>query len=540
MASDTTLADRDARELADRVEALLAPLETEAGRAWWDASVAASAANDERRVAAEIALTRALADPATFAEVGEALDALRAQESAGGAVEALVLRRLTLLHDAMAPNQLPSDLSDRIIELGAEVDSAFSSFRGTIGDRRVNDNDIAEVLRTSDDVAERRAAWEASKQVGALVADRVLDLVRLRNEGARSLGYRDHFAMSLAVNELDEDALFATLDEVDAVTAAPFAAWKSSLDERLATRFGCTVADLRPWHYDNVFFQSPPAESAVDLDGWFVDADLAALTERTYAGIGIDVAATLARSDLEPRDGKNQHAFCADLDRSGDVRVLCNNVPNAEWAEVMLHEFGHAVYDLGVSASLPWGLRTMHALTTEGVAMMFEELSTDPQWLTTVRGLAPEAVDEVRPHLVAARRAGLLTIARWVLVMTTFERGLYADPDADHDTRWWDLVERFQLLTRPDDRHAPDWAAKIHLASAPVYYQNYLLGQLVALQLRDTIDRRFGGLAANPDIGRFLDDEVFAPGASVPWHQLVADVTGHPLTARHLSEALAR
>ena len=95
----------------------------------------------------------------------------------------------------------------------------------------------------------------------------------------------------------------------------------------------------------------------------------------------------------------------------------------------------------------------------------------------------------------------MLVFARWVLVMTHFERGLYADPDADHDTAWWDLVERFQLITRPDGRHAPDWAAKIHVALAPVYYQNYLLGELVASQLQATLRDRFGGIVGRPDAG---------------------------------------
>ena len=91
--------------------------------------------------------------------------------------------------------------------------------------------------------------------------------------------------------------------------------------------------------------------------------------------------------------------------------------------------------------------------------------------------------------LADAQRAALLVFARWVLVMTNFERSLYADPDADLDTLWWDLVERHQLVHRPDDRHAPDWAAKIHLAAAPVYYQNYLYGELFASQLDATLAR---------------------------------------------------
>jgi len=519
--------------LADRLEAALAPLEAEAGTAWWAASTDTSEANDRRRVDAEIAYTEALSDPGDYADVVIAL------ASPDALSDPVLHRRLTLLRDAMAPNQASPDLLRRIIELGTEVDSEFSSFRGRIGDRNVDDNQIAEILKSSDDVAERRAAWEASKQVGAAVADRVLELVRLRNEAARELGYRDHFDLSLTISELDEGDLFRLLDEVDGATAEPFAVWKRDLDVRLAERFGCEPAGLRPWHYDNVFFQSPPATPGVDLDRWFRDADLAELTRRMYDGIGIDIGPTLDRSDLEPRQGKNQHAFCADLDRSGDVRVLCNNVPNEEWAEVMLHEFGHAIYDLGIDRHLPWGLRTCHPLTTEGIAMMFEKLVKEPEWLRTVVGVPSADLDALAPRLAEAQRGVLLTMVRWVLVMTNFERSLYADPDGDHNKRWWDLVERFQLVTRPDDRDEADWAAKIHLASAPVYYQNYLLGELVAQQLRHTIEERFGGIVDAPAVGAFLNDELFARGAALRWDDLVETVTGHPLTAAHLTAAVS-
>ena len=62
---------------------------------------------------------------------------------------------------------------------------------------------------------------------------------------------------------------------------------------------------------------------------------------------------------------------------------------------------------------------------------------------------------------------------------------LYADPNLeDPNSDWWDLVEKLQLVERPPDRDEPDWAAKIHVAVAPVYYHNYVLGHLLATQLR--------------------------------------------------------
>jgi Oligoendopeptidase F len=487
------------------------------------------------RAETDLAVSDALAEADTFAALQAAV---RETRSATGP-EPLVARQLEVLHDWFAPNQVPSALRRAIIESQVSVESEFAQHRGEIAGTTADDNAIARILRTSGDPEERREAWEASKTVGAVVAEQVRELARLRNEAARALGWRDHFALALETTELDERRLFATLDAVDAATEAPFQAWKSGLDTRLSKRFGCPVSDLRPWHYDDPFFQNAPADPESDLDAVFESRDLEALTVRTYAGLGLDVAPVLARSDLYPRPAKNQHAFCIDVDRGGDVRVLCNVIANERWMETMLHEFGHGTYFAEVDRGLPWILRTMHSLTTEGVAMLFGRLSRDREWLTTVAGVEHAFVDERARSLDDARRAQLLVFARWVLVMTNFERGLYADPDADHDARWWDLVERYQLLQRPPGRTAPDWAAKIHVAVAPVYYQNYLYGELVASQLEATLHREHGGIVDRPAAGRALVERFFRPGASMRWDALVESATGEPLTPVHLAAQLA-
>ena len=103
----------------------------------------------------------------------------------------------------------------------------------------------------------------------------------------------------------------------------------------------------------------------MNLDPLFEGQDVVALARATFERIGLDVAGILDRSDLHPRAGKCQHAFCIDVDRSGDVRVLANVVDNHSVTETMLHELGHGVYDLGYGGSLPWLLRDTHLVTTE-------------------------------------------------------------------------------------------------------------------------------------------------------------------------------
>jgi peptidyl-dipeptidase A len=515
--------------IADRVEGELEPLTTGVCHGWWDLNILANEENERRRVELETALSNFLADGERFAAIEEA------REGADGPVR----RRLDLLLNTFLPQQIPSGLRMRIIELEASVESRFSQHRGEVDGRRVDDNEIKRILRGSDDAAERRAAWEASKTVGAAVADDVRGLARLRNAAAHALGYRDWFALSVVTSEMDEEKLLAMLAEADETTAAPFARWKGELDERLAARFGCTPAELAPWHYADPFFQEVPAEGGVDLADAFADADLVDLSRRTYDGIGLETRDVLERSDLYPREGKCQHAFCIDVDRAGDVRVLANVVPNQDWMDTMLHELGHATFDTGLDPALSWLLRDTHLVVTEGIAILMGRLAGDPEWLERVLGLAPKRVAAITDDLRRARSAELLVFTRWVLVMTNFERSLYADPESDLDARWWELVERYQLVRRPEGRTSPDWAAKIHIACAPVYYHTYLYGQLVASQLAATLRRECGGLVDRPAAGRLLAERVFAPGQSLRWDRLVERATGEPLTAAHFGSDIA-
>ncbi|HEU5010745.1 MAG TPA: M2 family metallopeptidase, partial [Gaiellaceae bacterium] len=225
----------DALRIAQEAEARLAPLAAAANLGWWNSQVEATEENAERRARAELARSDALADRELFASVDEAR-----RNGASGHVR----RRLDLLHNLMLRHQVPDALRTLIVELETSVDLRFSRHRGVVAGAEVGDTEIKRILRRSDDPRERREAWEASKTVGAEVADDVRRLARLRNEAARSLGHRDWFALSLATDEVDEEKLGATLADCDRVTSEPFARWKADLDARLAARFGCAVAEL--------------------------------------------------------------------------------------------------------------------------------------------------------------------------------------------------------------------------------------------------------------------------------------------------------
>jgi peptidyl-dipeptidase A len=251
----------------------------------------------------------------------------------------------------------------------------------------------------------------------------------------------------------------------------------------------------------------------------------------------------MAKSDLYGRVGKNQHAFCLSVGREYpyDVRVLANLRPDSYWINTMLHEFGHAVYDRYINPKLPYFLRTVaHTCTTEAIALMMGSLSEEPSWLEMIAKVPREELEVEK--LAARRRADGLVFTRWALVVFNFERELYADPDReDLNALWWDLVERLQLVSRPPGRDEPDWAAKIHIAVAPVYYHNYVLGHLISAQLKHHLETHVtrGPFYENEVAGRYLVEAFFGPGARENWQDTVVRTTGQPLRAEHFVGAIS-
>jgi len=281
------------------------------------------------------------------------------------------------------------------------------------------------------------------------------------------------------------------------------------------------------------------------LDKYYEDKDVKELAAQFYAGIGLPVESILENSDLYEREGKNPHAFCTDIDREGDVRVLCNITNNEYWMEVILHELGHAVYDKYHDPKVPFLLRRpAHVFTTEAIAMFFGRLSRNPAWMQQMLGLTDRQRAEIEK--VSGKYAQLkqLIFARWDMVMYNFEKQLYANPEQDLNSLWWQLVEKYQLVKRPQGRNEPDWAAKIHFTIAPCYYHNYMLGELLASQLHNHIIHNILKLQSDKNVsyigrrelGDFLREKVFEAGAVYNWNEMIKRATGESLTPKYFVE----
>jgi peptidyl-dipeptidase A len=530
-----------AHKFLDAHTAKLRPLEVAAARAWWDANISGKDEDFKRKEETQNRIDEALSNPQAFADVKDL------KEHHDQIDDAVLRRAIDVLYRTYLEKQVDRELLKKMVAKSNAVEKAFNVFRARVDGKQMTDSEVRKVLKESRDSERRKAVWEASKAVGGVLEADLKELVRLRNEAATKLGYPNYHALMLYLNEQSEDSIIKLFDDLDELTREPFRAAKEEIDARLAKDYGIKPADLMPWHYHDPFFQETPAVFAADIDAPFARADLIKMTRDFYASIGLPVDRVIERSDLYEKAGKSPHAFCTDIDREGDVRVLANVVPNNYWASTLLHEFGHSVYSTNnddIPHTLPYVLRLeSHILTTEGVAMMFERLSKRRAFLEKM-GIPVSSPKEFDETAAKTLRYQLLIFSRWCQVMLRFEKGMYEDPGQDLGKLWWDLVEKYQLVHRPPGRHAPDYASKIHIVSAPVYYHNYMMGELFASQVHHAIARDvYHG--ADPDaviyvgnkaVGDFMRQRVFAPGRTLSWNELTKHATGKELDARAFAE----
>ncbi len=534
MVDSTAAAEAELRQFIDHHVDKVAPLEKEMSLAYWDATTLGSKEKYQGLAGLEIQVRKVYANTKEYRQ-------LKRLRTEGHIKDSLLRRQLDVLYLAYEGNQMDPVLMKQIVELSTEVQQDFNEYQGTVDGKQVTDNDISEILESEKNSDKRRKAWEAYKSRGAIVRDKVVALVKLRNEAARRIGYRNFYEMSLYQLEQDPKELKQIFDDLAQQTEGPFAQIMLPVKGKLAKHFGVQPDQLMPWHYTDPFFQQAPTVGQVDLDTLFKNVDLEHLIGDFFKDADIDPANILAQSDLYEKKDKMPHAYCMHVDRSGDVRILANLRPSEKWASTLLHEMGHAVYDKYIDPNLPWLLRQpSHAFTTEAVAMLFGRMTRSPAWLQEQLDLPPEKIAEISSDLRFADRLAMLVFARWALVVTNFERQMYANPDQDLNKLWWDLKTKYQMLNRPPQRNQPDWASKIHIAAFPVYYHNYMLGEMMASQLLDHMATKIVktdkieniSFAERTELGKFLMEKVFKHGKSLTWQELVVHATGESLSAK--------
>lgn len=481
-------------------------------------------------------------------------------------LDSMQVRRLEIMqyNAADAPQTMPDVVRERLVAENAQVEQLYG-YQFMLNGKPTTPNAIDDILHTSTDLAERRAAWDASKAIGPTLKDGLAKLRDLRNRGVQSLGYPDYFAYQVSDYGMSTDEMLHLNDTMLVRLRPLYRELHTWARYELAKRYHQPVPDMLPADWlPNRWGQS--WEDLVHVEG--LDADSAIRThdaewvvkqgEKFYVSLGFDTlpASFWKNSSLYalPADApykKNTHASAWHLDLDKDVRSLMSVEPNTEWYETVHHELGHIFYFQSYSRpEVPLLLRGgANRAYHEGIGTMMQIAAGQRRFLVD-RGLAPANahVDLIAQQLKEA--LNLVVVMPFAAgVMTHWEHDLYAtnlQPD-QYNARWWEYVRKYQGIVPPEARGEQwcDACTKTHISDDPAQYYDYALSTALLVQLhlhiakeilhQDPHDTDYYGSRATGDFLRSL----MRTGESRPWRDVLRETTGRPLDAQAMVEYFA-
>jgi peptidyl-dipeptidase A len=461
-----------------------------------------------------------------------------------------------LLNAAEGPMTNPF-LVGRRVELETKQASLLNSFQFKLGGKPITANGIDDLLSKSNDLAERKAVWDASKEIGPTLKANLMKLRDLRNGVAGELNYPDYFSLEVASYGMTTDEMLKMNEEFMQALRPLYLQLHTWVKYKLAEKFHQPVPDKIPAHWlNNRWAQNWTGlvESA-NLDPYFKGKTaewIARTAEDFYLGLGFDPlpGSFWVKSDLYPvakgsDRKKNIHASCWHIDLEHDIRSLQSIEPNSEWFFAAHHELGHGHYfNSYTRPQVPPLLRIgANPGFHEGMGELAALAASQEPYLKA-KGILPADYKADKAQLLLddalARSVPFIFFASGT--MTHWEADIYAHRlDTDEwNRRWWEYVSKFQGVEPPEKRgeEFADYATKTHINDTPAYYYNYAVATVLKFQLHDYIARQIlhqppqaCNYAGNREVGAWLY-EIMKKGGTEDWRKVLKEATGEELSTR--------
>jgi peptidyl-dipeptidase A len=461
---------------------------------------------------------------------------------------------------ATGGSQIVADLVEKRIVGDAEMGETFHGFSYRVEDRNVDLREIDRILREESDLGLRRAAWDASKEVGSQLRAPLVRMRWLRNEIVRAMGQRDYFAWRVAEFGLGSADLLRHIDFVLRDLRPLQIELHTWLRYELAQRYGQPVPDLIPAHWLPSRF-GEDASALVQPRGFDLDGALARLpgdppravvelAQRTWTSLGFDPlpktffeSSSLAPLPPEAAFKKSEQPSAWFIDLDKDVRALMTVGPDERSYRNAHRVLGAVYYDLASSnANVPYTLRGGASRAFhQAVGMLVGIAAEQPRFL---KSAGIDAISEPDPMQLLLREAlqYALLVPSYAGTLTHFESELYHDelPAEKWNARYWQLAALYQGIAPPSPRDERwcDAAADPDLVDHPGDAYERAFACVLAFELHDHIARKI--LYQDPhdtdyygrrDIGNYLKS-IMRFGASVDWRAKLREKTGYDLSAK--------
>src|SRR5207244_8011829 len=153
-----------------------------------------------------------------------------------------------LLNAAEGPMTNPELVTKRV-EAETKQASLLNSFEFKLNGQKITANEIDNKLEKSNDLAERKAVWECSKESGPALKSNLIVLRDLRNGVAKEMKYPDYFSLEVAAYGMTADEMLKMLEDWMAILRPLYLQLHTWTKYKLAERFHQPVPKKIPAHW---------------------------------------------------------------------------------------------------------------------------------------------------------------------------------------------------------------------------------------------------------------------------------------------------
>lgn len=369
---------------------------------------------------------------------------------------------------------------------------------------------------------QRKSMYRRSLAGGEGLQDWLARLTRLRNQRSRSFGYNSTVYLYLEMAGITKDELTATLRQVDSATLVTYKNILNTISQKIG---------VQSVGAEDLFFYREYMAPGTGAKGLRIS--------RRRAFRACKNALNDLRLSLENRPlfidtlSVTQRIFnpaLVGVHPPDDVRLLVGGMggmTSLDYLSNLSHALGRAVYLTGIIERPFTQRRPPSPLWERAMGQLISDIVFTKDYVMAAAWLDKYQWKKLRPWLESRRVIEL----REQLALIQFELDMYENPNRDLKELFWDIYERFMLVT--PQRELYPWAKHFELISEPAAQFCGLYSRLISAQTFAHAVREFDSVEGNPDFGVFLSHAYYGPGATRGWSDLLLDGLGERLNPQY-------
>jgi len=398
------------------------------------------------------------------------------------------------------------------------------------------------LMRTSPEEKIRKACFDALEKLALENIDEYVQLVKLRNQFARALGYDDFYDYKLRkLERTDKKTVFSLFEDIAKNTRGMFAVVRKLEESDKGLR--------KPWN----FAYKMSGDFTAQEDPYFQFDEAVMRWGKSFAALGIDLKKGSLKLDLLDRKGKYSNGFChwpklVEYNNGsrtpGAANFTCNVVAGQIGSGVagyntLFHEGGHAAHLLNSTQKdvcLNHEYAPMTAAWAETHSMFLDTMFSSIEWKMRY---AKDKNGSSYPFELFANIVEKLHVLKPALMLriifiSTFEKEVYElkNPTAEKIID----IARKNYRTHTDlDGDSLTALSVPHIYSwdSACAYHGYGLAEIALSQWRDYFYKKYGYIVDNPAVGKEMQ-ETWKWGASKSFDEAIKVATGKKLSSKAL------